>query len=280
MSRTNTLKSAYRRIVPTSIQTRIKGLRQRARHWPDYKSPLFVSSQEKIRQLKDVHKNETCVILGNGPSMRDFDLGILEGVRTISLNRGYLMWNATERSPDYIVATNNLIIEQFHSELELVEATKLIPWLHREHFTQDRKNMIFFEERWDDVFCLNPLKGMASLSTVTNTALQIAYHMGFTKVILLGIDHYFSTSGTPNTMTVQRTDDLNHFRPDYFSPGTRWHLPDLEKSEVGYQLAMAAYKKAGRHVINATPGTRLTTFPCVPLNTALSSDNTGEQCSC
>ena len=37
-------------------------------------------------------------------------------------------------------------------------------------------------------------------------------------------------------------------------------------SEVGYGMARAAYEKAGREVLDATVGGKLTVFPKVPYN--------------
>src|SRR5690606_16197962 len=41
--------------------------------------------------------------------------------------------------------------------------------------------------------------------TVTYVALQLAYHMGFTRVALVGCDHNYASSGAPNKI-VQNTD--------------------------------------------------------------------------
>ena len=48
-------------------------------------------------------------------------------------------------------------------------------------------------------------------STVTYTALQLAYFMGCDPVILIGVDHNFTTPGQPNVTVVSSGDDPNHF---------------------------------------------------------------------
>ena len=87
--------------------------------------------------------------------------------------------------------------------------------------------------------------------------------MGFTQVILIGVDHSFSTKGEPNTTIVSKGDDPNHFHPGYFGKGFRWQLPDLETSEIGYLLARKTYKKDGREVVDATVNGKLAIFPKV-----------------
>jgi hypothetical protein len=100
-------------------------------------------------------------------------------------------------------------------------------------------------------------------STVTFVALQIAFHMGFGEAILLGVDHDFEAKGRPNATVVSSGEDRNHFSPAYFGAGFRWQLPDLAASERAYLLARQAYEAAGRRVVDATIGGKLTVFPKV-----------------
>ena len=97
-------------------------------------------------------------------------------------------------------------------------------------------------------------------------ALQTAYYLGFSEVILIGVDHSFATKGKPNTTVVSEGDDPNHFNPAYFGKGFRWQLPDLDTSEVGYAMARHAYEADGRRVLDATVGGKLTIFPKVDYN--------------
>jgi len=99
--------------------------------------------------------------------------------------------------------------------------------------------------------------------TVTFVALQMAFFMGFEEVILIGVDHNFTTQGPANTTVVSGGDDPNHFTSNYFGKGFRWQLPDLEGSERAYLLAREAYDKVGRKIGDATIGGKLTVFPKV-----------------
>jgi hypothetical protein len=87
--------------------------------------------------------------------------------------------------------------------------------------------------------------------------------MGFEEVILIGVDHSFSTKGPANETVVSQGDDPNHFAPNYFGKGFRWQLPDLEASEQAYRLARRAFEADGRRVLDATIGGKLTVFPKV-----------------
>ena len=97
-------------------------------------------------------------------------------------------------------------------------------------------------------------------ATVTYVAMQLAFHMGFKRVVLIGVDHSFTTKGKPNTTVVSQGDDPDHFDGSYFGKGFRWQLPDLETSELAYRRAGENYAAANREIIDATVGGKLTVF--------------------
>jgi hypothetical protein len=96
--------------------------------------------------------------------------------------------------------------------------------------------------------------------TVTNVALQLAFHMGFRQVALVGADHNFATKGPANQTVVSGARDESHFDPNYFAGGVQWQLPDLFQSEVAYTLARDMYAAHGGEVANATEGGLLEVF--------------------
>ena len=90
--------------------------------------------------------------------------------------------------------------------------------------------------------------------------------MGFEQVILIGVDHNYASKGEANKTVVSNGGDPNHFSANYFGKGFRWQLPNLDTSEAGYWKARDAYRKAGREVLDATVGGKLTIFPKVDYN--------------
>jgi hypothetical protein len=99
--------------------------------------------------------------------------------------------------------------------------------------------------------------------------MQIAYFMGFQKVILVGVDHRFETKGEPHKLIESDAPDPNHFDDTYFGPGYRWQLPDLEMSQLAYSVAGTVFSKSGRQIIDSTVDGALTVFPKQALSTAL-----------
>jgi hypothetical protein len=100
---------------------------------------------------------------------------------------------------------------------------------------------------------------------VTYVAMQLAFHLGFSRVAIIGVDHRFKAEGAPTEMVVSDGADPNHFDPNYFGKGVKWALPDLDQSETAYRLANTAYWRADREIYDATVGGALTVFPKITL---------------
>ena len=102
--------------------------------------------------------------------------------------------------------------------------------------------------------------------TVTYVAMQLAYHLGFERVALVGCDHSFASKGPANKEVKAGDQDPDHFDPNYFSGDMRWQLPDLFESEVAYQMAGDYFRLSGRQLVNATDGGKLEIFPRMSLD--------------
>ena len=96
---------------------------------------------------------------------------------------------------------------------------------------------------------------------MTVVALQLAFHMGFRDVALIGCDHNFATKGPANQIMVSGRTDDSHFDPRYFSGGQKWQLPDLCASEYYYAMAGALFAAFGGRIVNSTVGGSLELFP-------------------
>ncbi|MGK2925651.1 MAG: hypothetical protein ACSLE2_08510, partial [Lysobacterales bacterium] len=97
--------------------------------------------------------------------------------------------------------------------------------------------------------------------TVTFVAMQLAYHMGFTRVALVGCDHNFAVKGPANQTVTAGDVDESHFDPRYFAGGVKWQLPDLIQSEVSYLMALDVFQSDNRLLCNCTEGGKLEVLP-------------------
>ncbi|MGD8605070.1 MAG: DUF115 domain-containing protein [Anaerolineales bacterium] len=259
-------KSLLRKILPTVLWR--TGSRaywwwfNRGRHQA---AAVFSSrrrgSIKRLQELKNIHRGERCFILGNGPSLNQTDLSLLENEITFGLNRIYLLFPKMGFSTTYLVSINTLVLEQCAMELAALPVLKFFTWRARQWF-EPTDDVVYLDTDYTPPadFSLDVSGRVFEGSTVTYVALQLAFHMGFEQVILVGVDHDFAVKGTPNQVVISKESDQSHFSPDYFGAGFRWQLPDLEASEQAYLMARQAYEAAGRQVLDATIGGKLQVF--------------------
>src|SRR4029077_1746541 len=68
--------------------------------------------------------------------------------------------------------------------------------------------------------------------SVTIINLQLAYWMGFRRVVLIGMDFSYSIpddAERAGIIITSRSDDPNHFDPRYFGAGKTWKDPQLDR---------------------------------------------------
>ncbi|WP_006247581.1 6-hydroxymethylpterin diphosphokinase MptE-like protein [Mycolicibacterium tusciae] len=221
-----------------------------------------------IRQFKDIHAGRRCVIIGNGPSLKDTDLSLLRTEITFGLNRIYLMFDELGFETTFHVVINNLVVEQCADDLRRIKAPLFTTTPNRK-FLAGADTMAYLSKLVGPRFSIDASHGIWEGSTVTYVAMQLAHYMGFSQVILVGVDHRFAVSGRPHQVVESAGPDASHFDPRYFAKGFRWHLPDLETSELAYGLARRQFEKDGRTIVDATVDGALTVFPKLPLEEAL-----------
>lgn len=221
-------------------------------------------SRGRLNKLRNRHLGRKAVVLCNGPSLLKSDLSLLQQTYTFGLNKINLLFDKSAFRPSCIVAVNPLVLEQnadfFRSTdiptfldyraKKLVGRTDQVTYLHstsHRDFSKDCSISIYMG------------------ATVTYVALQLAFHMGFEQVALIGADHSFATSGPANKAVVAGDRDDSHFDPNYFAGGVKWQLPDLFESEVVYTMAKNMFEAHDRRIVNASEGGHLEIFPRVPL---------------
>lgn len=230
--------------------------------------PWRRESIRRLAALKDIHKGKRAFIIGNGPSLKNTDMSKLKGEITFGMNRIYLMFPELGFRTTYLSVVNDLVIEQTAADLAALDMPKFLTWRSRRFFSPDQfagnqgiNLPTFLFSTYDSPRFSTDVRGRIwEGATVTYVTMQLAFHMGFSEVYLIGVDHNYETKGTPNTTITSTGEDPNHFSGAYFGKGFRWQLPDLETSEMAYRMARKAYESAGRHIADATVGGKLTIF--------------------
>ena len=228
--------------------------------------PQAWASRRKLRQWKDRYAGRKAVVVCNGPSLLETDLSLLDGVFTFGLNKINLLFEKSSFRPSCIVSVNPLVLEQNADFFNETDIPLFLGAAGLPHIRL-RENVAFLHAVQERRFARDCAMSIFEGFTVTYVALQLAFHMGFAQVALIGCDHNFATKGPANKLVTAEGSDPNHFDPNYFANGARWHLPDLAQSELSYHLARVEYEAAGRCIVNATVGGKLDLFPRMDLKT-------------
>ena len=218
---------------------------------------------ERLERYRDKHKGERCFVIANGPSLKSMDVSLIESEVTFGMNRVYLMFEDWGFSSTYLACVNSLVMEQFREDFEQLAIPKFLNWNSRNGYdlSNDTNNFFRVQVKIKDTFEGDLLRPIGGGGTVTFACLQIAYFMGFSEVIIIGMDHSFAEKGRPNKTEVRQTEeDASHCHPDYFPKGIKWQLPDLYRSEIAYALARQAYEADGRRILDATAGGKCDVF--------------------
>lgn len=269
------LKNTLKQIIPPPLWQAASEARyalDRAAQWPAAAfHPLRRQSIAHLADFRDRHRGQRCFIIGNGPSLKHTDLSRLKGEFTFGMNRFYLAYSDLGFTTSYYLSVNSLVIEQCAADILNLPIPKFVSWRSHGYFnpaglstTPPGAPLVFLHTTYTGPgFARQAAGRLWEGATVTYVAMQLAFHMGFRQVILIGVDHSFNTQGKPNTTVVSQGEDRDHFHAGYFGKGFRWQLPDLDTSERSYTMAREAYRRAGREIVDATVGGRLTVFPKV-----------------
>lgn len=217
-------------------------------------------SRSKMKAFHNIHRGEKAVILCNGPSLLKSDLTLLKGIKTFGLNKINMLFDKTDYRPDYIASVNPFVNEQ---NAEFFNKTDIPLFLRNDaiQHVKPRSNVTYLYPAAQQKFARDCSMSIYEGYTVTFVALQLAYHMGFEQVALIGCDHNFAQKGPANKTVVSGEKDASHFDPNYFAGGVKWQLPDLMQSEVSYSMARDVYEGSGRRVVNCTEGGLLEIYP-------------------
>lgn len=224
------------------------------------------ASRSRLRGWKNRYIGNKAVILCNGPSLLKVDFTKLYGVFTFGLNKINLLFDKNDFRPSCIVAVNPFVIEQnktFYNSTDI--PLFLDSCASKNGYVRMRPNVAYLHSG-NSGFARDCSISVCQGHTVTYVAMQLAFHMGFTDVALVGCDHDFAVKGPANMTVISGAKDESHFDPNYFAGGVKWQLPDLFESEVAYTRAKNTYDAFGRHIVNATEGGCLDVFERVSLD--------------
>ena len=227
-------------------------------------------SRRELRAWRNRFQGGKALILCNGPSLLSVEFGSLKDVFTFGLNKINLMFERTDFRPSCIAAVNPYVIEQNAEFFNETDIPLFLDGGGRRH-VRTRESVVFLHGTNLRRFARDCSISVYPGYTVTFVAMQLAHHMGFREIALVGCDHNFATKGPANQAVTSDDVDPNHFDPNYFAGGVRWELPDLVQSEISYLMAGQVFEACGGRIVNCTDGGKLEVFPRMALADFLES---------
>lgn len=235
-------------------------------------------SKKRLKDLRMKNAGKRCFVVGNGPSLNKMDLDLMKDEVVIVSNSFYLKFDDLGFTPTYLTVEDRLVAEDNQSEFsQLKGITKVFPYDLSSILKHD-DNTIYTNLKRAEVHHTSPEFPPFSLDctdkmywggTVAYMSIQLAAHLGFTEIYLIGIDLTYSipkdTIQKGSVLTSQ-SDDPNHFDSRYFGAGKRWHLPEVERMQVSFDKASTELEKKGIKIFNATVGGNLKNIERVNYN--------------
>lgn len=285
----------------SGIHKALRRFRKTYRHVSYYYGTPSWFNRQRLERLAGSYTGQRCFIMGNGPSLNQTPLELLESDYVWGFNRCHLLFDRISWRPAFYTAVDNRVVPDTAAEINslidaLPETLFFFPVEYRiRRLLKPRPNTHWFEQVKMDpslgasgYFSVDPTDFLRTPNTVTITALQLAVYMGFDPIYLIGCDtSYTIPEGVlaegegqdPGTgehidgynLTSLRDNDPNHFDPTYFGKGAKWHAPNVNGMIYGYQCAREICEGLGVRVFNATVGGQLEVFPRVAFETLFRS---------
>ncbi len=241
---------------------------------------VFGHSDEWLKKNKDEYRGQACFVIGNGPSLRNVHRDILKQLPSFGANGIFLHFTPTffvtissEFYKSYVDEIRNLLCSRkfIGSDLNEViihdinESLLTCSWnIYGDLFGKYFPVPMRFSKNADRVVYLG--------GTVLFVCLQLAYWLGFQKVILLGVDHNFGLERSSlvygGTRLKIEEEDKFHFSEKYLPKGANPHC-DMLATERAFKLALEAFQTSKREIVNATYGTSLDVIPKIEIGDIL-----------
>jgi hypothetical protein len=229
---------------------------------------------DRLDSIRNKFKGQRCFILGNGPSLNKCDLKLLASEYSFAVNGIFYKTDEMGFKPTFYVVEDNHVVADNLKRINSYRCQyKFFPAQYRNIIVPDENTLFIpmdmgFYREHHPYYCMprfsvNVEDVIYAGQSVTIMNLQLAYHLGFKYVYLIGMDFHYKL---PESTIVEgcnytsQEDDPNHFHKDYFGKGKKWHDPKLDRVLLNYQVAKEVFEKDKRRIFNATVGGKLELF--------------------
>jgi hypothetical protein len=203
-------------------------------------------------EIKSIHKGETGVIIGNGRSLRRVPKDFLDTYATFGIN----FINRFPYEPTYYVCVDTDILTHSAGEIISVASKASIAFLLDRHlpesqlypnleelYSLDNSMLIVFQQpiRNDSLSIHFEGEYWVTGGTGSYVALKLAYEMGFSTILLVGMDH---------------DEEWAHF-DDNYPKGFPTDRNRMQHQRNHFRLANERFRSKGRRIVNLSPKSKL-----------------------
>jgi len=223
-----------------------------------------------MKAIHNIHEGESCFVIGNGPSLSAQDLTTLaeNNIPCFAVNRIFKIFPQTEWRPTYYVSTDPVLVRDILDEVNTLPlGEKFVP-LQNKYYHNIKINGAHYFFRNDNRqkdqpggFSLDCTEQVNMRGTVTIACIQLAAHMGYKHIYLLGVDHNFDKVITENGEIIIDPSVKNYFCEGYDTDVANEVQHDLGTTTKAYRDVQNYYPENGVEIINATRKTKLEVFP-------------------
>ena len=234
-----------RSIVKTTNIRPARGFSQRALEIKNSEVPAGKPIKYSVVPRK--FEGETIYIIGGGPSLKNFNFAELKGCRTIAINKAVFF----HQSADVLYWTDSRFYTWYKNDIDNFNGLKFALKPGSQYTTDIkvlRKGVAHGLEKDPHVLAHGNNSGYA--------AINLAYHLGANRIVLLGFDMHNDGKDT-------------HFHDGYPTKSTGDQIY-RDKFLPGFTQLKSELDPEGVTVLNASVYSQLTTFTKITIEQALS----------
>lgn len=234
---------------------------------------LYNLNERKLLSLHNKYSQNSCFVLGNGPSLNADDLNQLyeKGIVCFGSNKIFKIFHSTQWRPAYYACTDrNVFQHNFNAILTEIEC----PLFLNKTFKRIPDTSLRAYENIRSIYYLNYYGNNSEIpfykypgifysgGSVTFVMIQLAWLMGFRSIYLLGCDNTYYQDERLNPGSVLTSLDVEngYFSKDYLDASETMILGDFNKCLKGYNSAKNYANLHGGNIFNATRGGKLEVF--------------------
>lgn len=209
-------------------------------------------------------KDETCFILGGGPSLKGFDFNLIKDFKTIGVNKSFIKFPTTVnyamdiRFYDMVTYAKDTKWKGLHQQWLAYTGVKL--FLKRSTKSQFDSSVYIVNHLVAKALSFDLQQGIYGGNNSGFGALMLAIALGCKKIGLLGFD-----------MKVQKIAKKieTHWHGGYGFGRAESFQSKLDKFKTCFEEFVLAIRKQGISVVNLNPTSALDCFPREDLKTFL-----------